>query len=329
MKVLVTGGAGFIGSNLVRALLAQGHNVVSMDDLSTGRTHFLQDVLSHGRHTFIQESVLNRHELKHWMDQVEVVYHMAAVLGVKNTVDNPLKVIEGNIDGTRNVLELAYPRDIKVVFASTSEIYGKNTLVPFSETSDRVYGAPSVHRWCYATAKSLDEHMCFGYAQKGLRVTVLRYFNAYGPAQTNSQYGMVVPRFIRSALLGLPLEVYGDGSQSRCFTYVDDTVCGTISAMRKEADGLAFNIGSNSPTTILELARLVVQLTGSDSLTQFKHYQEAYGPGYEDMPVRIPDLTRSGAVLSFQPKVTLEEGLMKTIAWYRMNLSCFPGGKES
>ncbi|WP_282943033.1 NAD-dependent epimerase/dehydratase family protein [Paenibacillus sp. RC67] len=329
MRILVTGGAGFIGSNLVRSLLAKGHNVATMDDLSTGSTQFLQDVLTHDRHTFIQESVLNRHELQRWMDQADVVYHMAAVLGVKNTVDNPIKVIEGNIDGTRNVLELAYPRGIKVIFASTSEIYGKNTIVPFLETSDRVYGSSSVNRWCYATAKSLDEHMCFGYAQKGLRVTVLRYFNAYGPGQTNSQYGMVVPRFIRAALQGTPLEVYGDGSQSRCFTYVDDTVLGTISAMRKEADGLAFNIGSNSPTTILELARMIVQLTGSNSPIRFKQYQEAYGPGYEDMPIRIPDLTRSNSVLNFQPKVALKEGLIKTITWYRLNDSCFQGAKES
>ncbi|SEN04606.1 NAD-dependent epimerase/dehydratase family protein [Paenibacillus sp. OV219] len=315
MNILVTGGAGFIGSHLVQALLLQGHKVITLDDLSSGRESFLQEVLSHENHTFIQGSVLNRRLIKQCIDQVEAVFHLAATLGVKNTVEDPIKVIEGNIDGTRHVLELAFKRGIKVVFASTSEIYGKNTSLPFSEISDRVYGAPSIHRWCYATAKSIDEHLCFAYADKGLPVTVLRYFNAYGPRQTNSQYGMVVPRFIHAALRGEPLLVYGDGSQSRCFTYVDDMVRGTISALSRQADGLAFNIGSNRPTTVLRLARMIVKMTDSDSMLQFMSYDEAYGKGFEDMPARIPDLTRSGSVLGFSSFVSLEEGLERTIRW--------------
>ncbi|REE93145.1 UDP-glucose 4-epimerase [Paenibacillus taihuensis] len=319
MNILVTGGAGFIGSHLVSALLLQGHKVITLDDLSAGRREFLQEVLAHENHTFVHGSVLNRRVLKQCMDQAEAVFHLSAVLGVKNTVEDPIKVIEGNIDGTRHVLELAFRRGVKVIFASTSEIYGKNTILPFSETSDRVYGAPSIHRWCYATAKSVDEHLCFAYADRGLPVTVLRYFNAYGPRQSNSQYGMVIPRFIRAALRGEPLQVHGDGSQSRCFTYVEDTVKGTISALGREADGLAFNIGSNRPTTVLELARMIISMTNSQSPIHFVSYEQAYGKGYEDMPARIPDLTRSGAILGYSPSISLEEGLANTISWSRRN----------
>ena len=319
MNVLVTGGAGFIGSNLVERLLKQGHRVWSLDDLSTGRPEYLHHVMTNERHTFIHDSILNREVLKELIGKVDVIYHLAAVLGVKNTVDQPIKVIEGNIDGTRNILELAYPHRVKVIFASTSEIYGKNDRLPFHETSDRVLGTSSIHRWCYATAKSLDEHMCFGYVEKGLPVTVLRYFNAYGPGQTNSQYGMVVPRFIRAALAGQPLEVYGDGTQSRCFTFVDDTVLGTIAAIKPEANGLAFNIGSSQPITIGELAKLIIRLSGSSSTIINKAYEEVYGTGFEDMPARIPDLTRAKSILGYEPTVSLEEGLQRTIEWYKHN----------
>ncbi|SFS88024.1 NAD-dependent epimerase/dehydratase family protein [Paenibacillus sp. BC26] len=324
MNILVTGGAGFIGSHLVRSLLQQGHRVITLDDLSAGRKSFLHDVLTHENHTFIQGSVLNRPVIKKCLDQVEAVFHLAAILGVKNTVEDPIKVIEGNIDGTRHVLELAFRRGVKVIFASTSEIYGKNTKLPFSETSDRVYGATSIHRWCYAAAKSIDEHLCFAFADKGLPVTVLRYFNAYGPNQTNSLYGMVIPRFIHAALRGEPLHVYGDGSQSRCFTYVDDMVRGTVSALGRQADGLAFNIGSDRPTTILQLARTIIQMTGSESPIQFKTYDEAFGKGYEDMPARIPDLTLAADVLGFSPGVSLEEGLKRTIRWFREEVNLQP-----
>ncbi|WP_042161630.1 NAD-dependent epimerase/dehydratase family protein [Paenibacillus gorillae] len=317
MKIVVTGGAGFIGSHLVEQLLKAGHTVWTLDDFSNGRPEFLSSLKDEKRHTLIQGSVLDRRLLKRLIDKADVICHLAAVLGVKNTVDDPLKVIEGNIDGTRNVLELAYPRNAKVIFSSTSEIYGKNENVPFHELSDRNYGASSVHRWCYATAKSLDEHMCFAYSSKGLPVTVLRYFNAYGPRQTNSQYGGVVPRFITAALRGEPLEVYGDGTQMRCFTYVDDTIQGTIAAINAKTNGLAINIGSNRSITINELAQLIIKLCDSNSPIITKTYAEAYGPGYEDMPARQPDLTRASVLLGYQPSVVLEQGLSATIAWYR------------
>ncbi|MGO4106649.1 NAD-dependent epimerase/dehydratase family protein [Paenibacillus sp. YAF4_2] len=321
MKILVTGGAGFIGSHLVESLLVAGHTVWTLDDFSNGRPEFLAHLSNHPRHSLIEGSVLDRKLVKKCMGHVDTVYHLAAVLGVKNTVEDPIKVIEGNIDGTRNILELAYPSRTKVIFASTSEIYGKNERLPFNEMSDRVYGAPSIHRWSYATAKSIDEHMCFAYAAKGLPVTVLRYFNAYGPRQTNSQYGGVVARFITAAIKGEPLEVYGNGTQRRCFTFVDDTVSGTVAALSPETDGLAFNVGSTHSVTIIQLAQLIIQLSRSTSPVILKSYAEAYGPGYEDMPAREPDLTRAETILGYKPSVSLEQGLNKTIEWYRERLS--------
>ncbi|WP_156157900.1 NAD-dependent epimerase/dehydratase family protein [Gordoniibacillus kamchatkensis] len=265
----------------------------------------------------VRGSVTDKALLRQLMAGCDAVFHLAAVLGVKNTVENPLKVIEGNIDGTRNVLELAYEHKTKVVFASTSEVYGKNDKLPFREDSDRVLGAPSVHRWCYATAKAIDEHMCFAYSDKGLPVTVVRYFNAYGPRQTSSQYGGVVPRFIMAALANEPIRVYGSGSHTRCFTYVSDTVAGTVAAMDAAANGLAFNIGSERPIAILELAHKIRELAGSSSPVEFVPYEKAYGTGYEDMPARIPDLSRSRRILGYDPSVSLDEGLRLTIAWYR------------
>lgn len=206
---------------------------------------------------------------------------------------------------------------MKVVFASTSEIYGKNDNLPFREDSDRVLGSPSIHRWCYATAKAIDEHLCFAYAEMGLPVAVVRYFNAYGPRQVSSQYGGVVPRFIKAALTNSPIKVYGDGKQTRCFTYVGDTVAGTIAAMDSKADGLAFNLGSANPISILDLAHKIRDLAGSSSPILFESYEKAYGVGYEDMRARIPDLTRSKRILRYEPTVTLDEGLRLTIDWYR------------
>ena len=200
MKILVTGGAGFIGSHLVEDLLEQGHTVVVFDDFSTGHPNFLESVRNSTDFTLISASVNDRKVLEKAFEDCDAVFHLAAVLGVKNTVENPLKVIEGNIDGTRNVLEIAFQKGIKVIFASTSEVYGKNTALPFKEDADRVLGATSTHRWCYATAKALDEHLCFAYMEKGLPVSIVRYFNTYGPRQTSSEYGGVVSRFITSCI---------------------------------------------------------------------------------------------------------------------------------
>lgn len=320
LKILVTGGSGFIGSHVVERLLSEGHRVFTLDDLSTGRESHLESFSRLENHMFIRDSVTNREIVGVLMEKCDIVFHLAAVLGVKNTVDNPLAVIEGNIDGTRTVLELAYRHKIKVVFSSTSEIYGKNSVLPFKETSDRVLGDPSIHRWCYATTKALDEHLCFAYAEKGLPVTVLRYFNTYGPRQNSSQYGGVVSRFIKAALTGRPIEVYGDGMQTRCFTYVDDCVAGTLKAMDPKADGLAFNIGTDRPISIWDLAHKIRSLAGSDSPIVKITYDKAYGSGYEDMPARIPDLGRSGTILGYSPTISLDEGLNRTIDWFRHHM---------
>ncbi|GAB7055256.1 MULTISPECIES: NAD-dependent epimerase/dehydratase family protein [Paenibacillus] len=317
MNILVTGGAGFIGSHLVERLIAAGHRLWTLDDMSAGQSGFLDKAAESGQHTMVHGSVTDKDLLRELMRHCDTVFHLAAVLGVKNTVENPLKVIEGNIDGTRNVLELAHEKKMKVVFASTSEIYGKNDNLPFREDSDRVLGSPSIHRWCYATAKAIDEHLCFAYAEMGLPVAVVRYFNAYGPRQVSSQYGGVVPRFIKAALTNSPIKVYGDGKQTRCFTYVGDTVAGTIAAMDSKADGLAFNLGSANPISILDLAHKIRDLAGSSSPILFESYEKAYGVGYEDMRARIPDLTRSKRILRYEPTVTLDEGLRLTIDWYR------------
>lgn len=320
VRILVTGAAGFIGSHLVERLLSLGHDVYALDDMSTGRLAHVERYMRHRRNTFVHDTVMNRSVLSQLMPQVEAVFHLAAVLGVKNTVENPLKVIESNVEGTRHVLETAYEQGVKVILASTSEIYGKNEQLPYREDADRVLGPPTVHRWCYATAKAIDEHLAFAYAEKGLPVTVLRYFNTYGPRQTASGYGGVVARFVKAALRGQPLYVYGDGTQSRCFTYVDDTIAGTVAALHRKADGLAFNIGTMSPITISQLACMIRRLAKTQSPIVYVPYSEAYGPGYEDMPARVPDLNRARTVLQYNPTVSLQTGLEKTIAWYKQHL---------
>lgn len=321
MKILVTGGAGFIGSHIVEWLLKQGHHVITLDDLSTGKRDYLDNLIHHPNHLFVQGSALDRSLLNELMENCDAVFHMAAVLGVNNTLDHPLKVIEGNIDATRNVLELAFPRKSKVIFASTSEVYGKNEQLPFSEdSSNRVLGLTNTHRWCYATAKALDEHLCFAYGDKGLPVTVVRYFNAYGPRQNGTQYGQVIPKFIKAALKNEPITIYGDGEQSRCFTFIEDTVKGTVACLDPKANQQVFNIGINQVTTINELALKIKSLSQSSSEITYIPYSEAYGQGYEDMQKRVPDIAKAKKILHYQPSVTLDDGLFRTIKWYREDL---------
>ncbi|WP_273834664.1 NAD-dependent epimerase/dehydratase family protein [Guptibacillus sedimenti] len=320
MKILVTGGAGFIGSHLVEQLLKQNHSVITIDDLSNGKKSFLYTVMDHPNHQFIQGSVLETDILKQAIKGCDVVFHLAAVLGVKNTVENPLKVIEGNIDGTRSVLEAAYLNKTKVIFTSTSEVYGKNDNLPFHEDSLRVLGPTTTSRWCYATAKALDEHMCFAYAQKGLPVIVVRYFNAYGPRATSTQYGGVVPKFITAALQGKPITVYGSGEQTRCFTYVEDTVLGTMGCLNPNVKNQVFNIGINEEISINKLAQQIKLISGSQSSIVHIPYEKALGKGYEDTVHRVPDIIKASELLSFQPKISLEDGLKKTISWYKRQM---------
>lgn len=319
MKILVTGGAGFIGSHLVDQLIMDGHQVVSVDNLSNGKPVFHENVQQHPNFRFVTGSVTDKKFMNDLIEDCDVIFHLAAVLGVKNTVENPLKVIEGNIDGTKAILELAYKYHKKVVFSSTSEIYGKNDQIPFAEDSPRILGPTTTHRWCYATAKALDEHLCFAYAQQGLPVTVVRYFNIYGPRATATQYGGVIPNFVTAALNNEPITVYGSGEQTRCFTFKDDAVRGTILCMGQEHNNQVFNIGTEHQITIKELANLIKKLTGSTSPIVHIPYEKAYGQGYEDSPKRTPDLKKSRTLLGYQPTISIEEGLTKTIDWYKRN----------
>ena len=319
-NILITGGAGFIGSHLTDHLLGKGYNVTVIDNLSNGSASYLKNANTYKSFSYIEGDVMNEPLMEELIKTHDVIFHLAAVLGVKNTVDDPLKIIEGNIDGTRVVLELAYRYGKKVIFSSTSEIYGKNPDLPYTEHSSRVLGDPSIHRWCYATAKALDEHMCFAYAKKGLPMTVVRFFNTYGPRQDYSTYGGVIPIFIQKALDGEPLPIHGDGQQIRCFGFVLDVVKGLEAAMHPNANDKAFNLGATEAITILDLAKKIIALT-NEATYEFVPYEKAYGIGYEDIPTRIPSLDRANKILGYEPKIKLQQGLIETINWYKARKS--------
>ena len=318
MRILVTGGAGFIGSNLVDVLTEQGHEVTVIDNLSVGKIANIEHHLKSKHFHFVNDTILNAATLERLIRQADLIYHLAAVVGPKYVVEDPLGTIITNVRGTENVLELAFKYWVKTVIASSSEIYGKSTAVPLSEDDDRILGPTTVGRWSYSDAKAIDEYFALAYAKKGLPVAVVRYFNAYGPRLDPRGYGSVIARFITQALRGEPLTVYDDGRQSRCFTYVADTIRGTIlAATVKEAAGQIFNIGSNRETTILELTALIRQLTSSASEIVHVPYETAYGPAFEETRRRVPDATRAREVLGFEAQTPLEEGLRRTLEWFR------------
>lgn len=318
MKILVTGGAGYIGSHLVDRLLERGDEVYAIDNLSTGRISNIQHHLGADRFHFLNDTILNEALLDRLASDVDLVYHLAALVGVKYVVADPLAAIKTNVTGTEAVLGAAFKYWKKVVLASSSEIYGKSAKIPFHEEDDRVLGPTSVGRWSYSTSKAIDEHFAFAYAAKGLPVATVRFFNSYGPRLDEKGYGSVVANLVRQALKGEPLTVHGDGRQTRCFTYIDDTVEGTLLAGEvKAGEGLVFNIGAEAETTILELATTIKRLTGSRSEIVFVPYRDYYGEGFEDTRRRVPSIDRAKTVLGFVPKVKLEEGLTRTIAWCR------------
>jgi UDP-glucose 4-epimerase len=318
MRVLVTGGAGYIGSHLVDRLMEEGHHVFVIDNLFTGKVANIAPHLDHGRFTFVNEDILHRETMEWLVQQVDLIYHLAAVVGVRHVINNPLRGILTNVRGTERVLETAYKYWRKVVIASSSEVYGKSEHVPLAEENDSVLGPTAVGRWSYALAKAIDEHLAFLYHARGLPTAIIRYFNSYGPRLDPRGYGSVVAKFISQALSGEPLTVLDDGRQSRCFTYVDDTVRGTLLAANlPQAEGMAFNIGSNRETPILELAQLIVQLTGSHSEIRHISYEQAYGPGFEETRRRVPDVRRAAEVLGFEAQIQLEDGLQRTIDWFR------------
>jgi UDP-glucose 4-epimerase len=318
VRALVTGGAGFIGSHLTEALLAGGHEVVVLDDLSTGRVENLEAVQGHPRLEVAAGSVTDETLVRKLLRGADVVYHLAAAVGVKLILERPVATIETNVIGTEAILRAAGEDRPRVIIVSTSEIYGKNDRVPLSEEDDRVLGPTTRSRWSYACAKAIDEHLALAYhRERGLPVTIVRYFNTIGPRQTG-RYGMVVPRFVRQALDGQPITVYGDGRQSRCFTDVEDTVRATIAlSQAPTAVGEVFNVGTTHEVTIGALAERVRALTGGVSPIVLVPYDEAYQPGFEDLRRRVPDIRKAARVVGYQPRVPLDETLRRVIRHLR------------
>jgi UDP-glucose 4-epimerase len=318
MRVLVTGGAGFIGSHLCEHLLAQGHRVFIIDDLSTGTVENIVHLRQNPKFEYSVASIMNVPLTAELVDRCDLIFHLAAAVGVRLIVDSPVHTIETNIRGTEIILSLANKKKKKVLLTSTSEVYGKATKVPFVEEDDLVLGPTSKARWSYACSKAIDEFLALAYLrEKGLPVVIARLFNTVGPRQTG-QYGMVLPNFAAQALAGEPITVFGDGSQSRCFSHVADIVSALSHLATEEgAVGKVFNVGSDEEVTILDLARRVRQAAGSDSEIRFVPYNDAYGTGFEDMPRRVPDISRVRNLIGFQPKYTLDQIIHDVIEFQR------------
>ena len=317
MKLLITGGAGFIGSHLSEALLERGDEVYVLDDLSTGSIENIDPIKDHERFHYTIENVLNTPATAEHVDRVDVVVHLAAAVGVRLIVDSPVHTIETNVHGTETVLRVANKKKKKVILASTSEVYGKSTDIPFREDSDLVMGATDKGRWSYACSKAIDEFLGLAYyKEKKLPVVVVRLFNTVGPRQTG-RYGMVIPNFVRQALAGQPITVFGDGTQSRCFTDVSDVVGGLLSLIdHPDAAGEVFNIGSQQEVSILDLAEKVKVMTKSKSEIVLVPYEKAYEEGFEDMPRRVPDTSKIAKLVGYEPTVSLEQILERVIAYH-------------
>jgi UDP-glucose 4-epimerase len=316
MKVLITGGAGFLGSHLSDAFIARGDEVFVLDMGSIAKVRHLLDT---PRFHYVHDSVLNPELIDGLAAKVDLIYHLAAVVGVEHYVGDPYETLNVNVNGTQNVLKAAYKYSKKVVFSSTSEVYGRNPKVPWREDDDRVLGATTIDRWCYSTSKAVGEHFCFAYQKLGLPVTVLRYFNVYGPRLDKVDVGRLFTIFMGQLLRGADLTVIGDGSQTRCFTYVTDAVEATMLAgLKPEADGHAINIGTDVETSVLEFAKLMLELFGpSKSKIKFVKQEEIYGKSYEDIPRRVPENTKMKTLLGVSPKITLREGTALSMEWFR------------
>ena len=318
MRALITGGAGFIGSHLAEALLGAGHDVDVIDNLSTGSIRNIGHLKVNPRFKYMIDTLTNEPLLAELVDRNDVVFHFAAAVGVKLIVEEPVHTIETNVHGTEVVLKHANKKKKTVVIASTSEVYGKSTDVPFREDADLVMGATVKHRWAYACSKAIDEFLALAYyKERDLPIIIVRFFNTVGPRQTG-QYGMVLPSFVRQALAGEPITVFGDGTQSRSFTYVGDVVdCLLKLVQEPRAVGQVFNIGNKEEVSILQLAHIVKSLTGSASAIEFVPYDKAYEAGFEDMPRRVPDLTKVSNLVGYEPKVQLNEIIVKVIEYFR------------
>lgn len=315
MKVLITGGGGFLGSHLADAFLARGDHVIALE---TGSHAKVNHLLGHERFRLVPDSVMNPEILDALAAQADLIYHLAAVVGVEHYVADPYQVLNININGTQNVLRAAFKHGRRVVFASTSEVYGRNAEVPWREDADRVLGPTTIDRWCYSTSKATGEHFCLAYRRLGLPVTIVRYFNVYGPRLDQIDVGRVITIFMGQLLRGEPLTVIGDGSQTRCFTYVTDAVRATVAAgVLAAAEGQVINIGAEDETSILRLAELMLEIAGGKSTIRFVRQEDVYGSGYEDVPRRVADVTRMRELLGLRATTPLADGLTRTIAWFR------------
>ena len=318
MRALITGGAGFIGSHLAEALLRRGNDVAVIDDLSTGSFANIEHLKEQRGFSYVIDSILNRPLMAELIDSADVVYHLAAAVGVRLIIDRPVHTIETNIMGTELVLGLAAKKRKRVLIASTSEVYGKTNVVPFTEDSDIVLGPTVKSRWGYACSKAIDEFLALAYwKEQRVPVVIARFFNTVGPRQTG-RYGMVIPTFVKQALTGRPITVFGDGEQTRCFTWVGDAVAAVIDlATHGDAIAQVFNIGSDEEVSIGQLARMVKDIAQSPSPIVYVPYQQAYEEGFEDMQRRVPDIGKVRQLIGYAPSMTLPKILNEVVAFYR------------
>jgi UDP-glucose 4-epimerase len=318
VRALITGGAGFIGSHLAEALLEHGDGVVVIDNLSTGSMENIIHLKGRAGFEYVIESVENEPLLAELIDRCDVVFHFAAAVGVKLIVEQPVYTIETNIHGTEVVLKHANKKKKLVVIASTSEVYGKSEDVPFREDSDLVMGPTPKHRWAYACSKAIDEFLALAYwKERKLPVIIVRFFNTVGPRQTG-RYGMVIPNFVQQALAGKPITVFGDGTQSRSFTHVADVVGALVKLVNEpKAIGQVINLGNVEEVTIQKLAERVRELSGSKSSITLIPYDEAYESGFEDMPRRVPDLSKAEAMIGYKTRHSLDDILLQVIDYFR------------
>jgi len=318
VKILVTGGAGFIGSHLVEALLKKGEEAWVIDNLSTGKLENLEEIVKHPRFHLVVGTIMSEKVMEELIEKVDQIYHLAAAVGVRLIMDKPIETIETNVRGTEIVLKSANKYKCKILLASTSEIYGNHVEHTLSEDDNRILGSVRKRRWAYASSKTVDEFLTLAYhLEKKLPVVIARIFNTVGPRQTG-QYGMVIPNFVQAALLGKPIQVYGDGTQSRSFNHVKDTVSALIGLMNEpRAEGDVFNVGNGEEIAIADLAKRIKKMTGSSSPIAFVPYEEAYGSGFEDMQRRTPNISKIQSLIGYTPSRNLEETLQSVIDYFK------------
>jgi len=315
-QFLVTGGAGSIGSYVCEYLIDRGHEVVALDNGSSRKVEHLFDS---GRFKFVQESILLPEVVERLVERCDVVIHLAAIADPKRYVTEPLNVLNVNLKGSLLLLEHCAGKGKKFVFASTSEVCGRNPRIPWNEEADRVLGPPHINRWCYSTGKALIEHYCYAYGQQeGLSFVIMRFFNVYGPRCDDLGQGRVIPIFLEKFLGDQPVVIHGDGRQTRCFTFIEDVAEAVVNlSLSPKTLGLCFNVGSNRETSILTLAETMKKVGGFKNELVFKPHQEVFGTSYEDIPRRVPDVSRIKNVIGWQAVTDLEDGLKKTIDFYR------------